>query len=115
MSERTDSGLRPVELHILLALAEEPLHGYGIIKAAEEASRGRVQLEPGTLYRALRRLEGSGLLREARRPRGASEDPRRRYYQITANGRRVLHSELERMHDLIRTAQSRQLFSDLEG
>ena len=46
--------LRPVEFHILLALAAEERHGYGLLQEVASLTEGELQLEPGTLYRALR-------------------------------------------------------------
>lgn len=109
--------MRPVEFYILLALAEGDLHGYGIIQATLERSRGSVRLDPGTLYRAIVRLADTCLLEEADRRRVDDDlaDRRRRYYAITELGRRVARAEAERMADLVDDARASRLIRDLEG
>jgi DNA-binding PadR family transcriptional regulator len=102
--------LRPVEFHILLALAEGERHGYAIRQEAAARSAGEVLLEAGTLYRALRRLLGAGLVAE-RRP-DAGEDPgdeRRRTYRLTDLGRQAAAAEAERMAALVDAARRRNL------
>lgn len=85
-------------IHILLALAEEPRHGYGIILRVEEWTDGRLVLKTGTLYTALRRLQGRGLIDEV--PAPASEDERRIYYRLTPDGQEALRAEAERVRAL---------------
>ena len=98
--------LAPDALFIMLALAAQPLHGYGIIRDVEERSEGRVLLQTGALYRTLRRLLTDGLIQECVRPPGVdSPDDRRRYYQPTAFGRAVVGAEVERMARLVRAAR----------
>src|SRR5437867_3281764 len=80
--------LRPVEFQVLLALGEGPRHGYGILQEAQRRTGGALRLEPGTLYRALRRMRRAGLVAHAEGPPGPSEDERRRYYRLTDLGRR---------------------------
>ena len=93
-------------LLILLALAAQPLHGYGIIRDVEARSDGRVILQTGALYRTLHRLLGDGLIEECGRPPDdESSDERRRYYQPTAFGRLVMNAEVERMSRLVRAAR----------
>ncbi len=102
--------LRPVELQILLCLADGPLHGYGILRAAEVRSGGAVRLEVGTLYRALRRLQSNELICEADRPADELEDDeRRRYFAMTEFGRAVAAAEANRMAGLVRWAAEGQL------
>ena len=79
--------LRPVEFDILLALGDGERHGYAIMQEALRRSDGRLQLEPGTLYRALRRMRQAGLVTETTGHGQDSEDERRRYYRLTALGR----------------------------
>lgn len=93
-------------LMILLAVANEPRHGYGIIRDVEERSDGRILLQTGALYRNLKRLRLDGLLSEVSAPPGdASDDQRRRYYAITRRGAAVLEAEVERMSMLVRAAR----------
>lgn len=91
-------------LFILLSLAEQPRHGYSILKDIEEISDGRVVLSTGTLYGALRRLleeEWIERIEEAESSRG------RQAYRLTAQGRRNLQREVGRMKQLTRLASSR--------
>ena len=109
MRKRTkpQAGLRPVEFQILLVLAQEDLHGYGIIREIEEHSRGQISLEPGTLYRALRRLAQQGLVEEAEeRPAPEQDDQRRRYFRITGLGRQLASAEAQRLERLLQKARS---------
>jgi DNA-binding PadR family transcriptional regulator len=101
--------LRPVEFHILLALGDGERHGYGILQEALRTSGGVLLLEPGTLYRALRRMRREGLVAETEGRRGATDDERRRYYRLTALGRRVAAAEGERMAGLLLAARARGL------
>jgi DNA-binding PadR family transcriptional regulator len=99
--------LASAALHILLALAGQELHGYGIMKEISRQTDGRYKLGPGTLYDNLHRLLAQQLVQPATR-RGedrAGDDPRRRYYRLTATGRKVLAAELDRLETLIRSAR----------
>ncbi|MEZ4415341.1 MAG: helix-turn-helix transcriptional regulator [Gemmatimonadota bacterium] len=98
--------LNPRDLMILAVLAEQPLHGYGIIKAVEARSRSGVQLDPANLYRALRRMSGEGWVAEVE----ADGDERRRTYSLSADGRVVLAAELRRLEHLL--AEARPLVAD---
>ena len=82
--------LSPAVLNIMLALAGEERHGYGIMREVEERSGGRTKLGPGTLYGSIKRMLADGLIEESdERPDPAMDDQRRRYYRITDFGRRV--------------------------
>jgi DNA-binding PadR family transcriptional regulator len=102
--------LKPVELQLLLALAEGDMHGYGLVQAIAQRTGGLVTLEPGNLYRVIKRLLGDGLVSEAGR-RAVSDlgDERRRYYRITALGGRVLASELARLEEMVSAPEVRAL------
>ena len=80
---------------ILTALAERPLHGYGVMQAVGELSGGRITLRAGTLYAALDRLTTDGLLAVDREE--AVDGRLRRYYRLTNDGRGALGAEVERM------------------
>src|SRR6266404_9136949 len=88
--------LAPATLHILLALAAEDLHGYGIMQEVARQSDGRYKLGPGTLYDNLQKLLESGIVEESPR-RASAKDPRRRYYRLTGFGRRLLSTEITRL------------------
>lgn len=106
-------GLRPIEFQILLVLAQEDLHGYGIIREIEDHARGEITLEPGTLYRALRRLAQQGLLEEAEeRPAPELDDQRRRYFRITELGRQLASAEAQRLERLLQKARSGGLIEE---
>ena len=99
--------LKPVDLLVLMVLFESERHGYGIVQDIEVRSAGRIRLVPGNLYSVLRRLIGVGVIAEAaERSAPDLEDQRRRYYRITAFGRRVLAAEVRRMQELLATAQA---------
>jgi DNA-binding PadR family transcriptional regulator len=102
--------LRPVEFEILLVLAAGDHHGYAIIQQTEERTDGRMRLETGTLYRALRRLTSDGLVEPtSKRPARDLDDERRRYFSITALGRKVAAAEASRMASLVDAAHARSL------
>lgn len=104
--ERAAQGHLPlthVVYHVLLSLAGSARHGYGIIKDVEERTEGRLLLEAGTLYAAIKRLRDDGLL-EAR-PTPAGADARRRYYGLTDLGAAVLQAESERLAELVEFAR----------
>jgi DNA-binding PadR family transcriptional regulator len=96
--------LSPATLHILLALLGGDQHGYGIMKEVARQSEGQYKLGPGTLYDNLQKLMDRGLVKETSR-RSNREDPPRRYYQLTAFGRRVLSADLVRLKGVLREAK----------
>ena len=87
--------LQEPSFFILTALAEQPLHGYGVMKAVNMLSGGRLTLRAGTLYAALDRLTDDGLLAVDREE--AAEGRLRRYYRLTDEGAAVLAGEVERL------------------
>ena len=98
--------LSPATLHILLSLAGEDLHGYGIVQEIARQSEGQYKLGPGTLYDNLQKLIQRQWVEElGRRPR--DDDPRRRYYRLTLSGRGVLEAEVARLSEVVREARSR--------
>jgi DNA-binding PadR family transcriptional regulator len=80
---------------ILAALAETPLHGYGVILEVAALSEGRVNLRPGTLYGALDRLVEQGLVAAEREE--VVDGRLRRYYRLTEDGAGVLDAEARRL------------------
>ena len=103
--------LRPLELLVLAMVADAPLHGYGIRQAILDHTGGSIEVEAGNLYRHVRRLHAESLIEITRR-RGADEEgERRRYFRITAFGRRVLTAELERLRQLVKYAEERRLLA----
>jgi DNA-binding PadR family transcriptional regulator len=103
--------LTPAVLHILLALADEERHGYGIMKEVEGRTGGEVRLGPGTLYGSIKRMREDGMIEESdERPDPALDDERRRYYRLTDFGRRVLAAEVGRLEDVVSVARNKGAF-----
>lgn len=99
--------------HILLALADGPRHGYGVMQDVEERTEGRVRLGPGTLYGAVKRLREQRLIDEVDAPAAAEgEDERRRYYGLTALGRRVAALEAARLERMVAAARGKRLIAE---
>jgi DNA-binding PadR family transcriptional regulator len=93
--------------HILLAVAEEDLHGYAIIQDVAARTGGALRLSAGTLYRTVARMLEQGLLTEtSERPAPELDDERRRYYRITPFGRDVARAEVSRLAGLVRLARA---------
>jgi transcriptional regulator len=80
-----------LDMLILKTLALEPMHGYGIGVRIEQISRGHFQVNGGSLFPALRRLERDGLI--AADWRATEHNRRAKYYALTATGRTRLHRE----------------------
>ena len=100
--------LTPPVFHILLALADEERHGYGIMQDVARQTDGALQLGPGTLYGCLKRMLAGGLVEEAdERPDPALDDERRRYYRMTPFGRRAARAEAQRLAGAVTVAMSR--------
>ncbi len=92
------------EFHVLLALLDGPRHGYGLMQDVEALSGGELQLGPGTLYTAIKRLRTSRLISETDADAG-----RRRCYKLTRRGRAVVEEEARRLSELVRAAKKRGL------
>jgi DNA-binding PadR family transcriptional regulator len=91
-------------LLVLMSLAEQPRHGYLILKDVEAMSDGRVRLSTGTLYGALQRLLDQGWIERIHE----EDTPRdRRTYRLTSRGRRNLQMEIDRMRHLTKLAALR--------
>jgi len=89
---------------ILLALADEELHGYGIMRRVEQQTDGRMRLGPGTLYSSIQALLEEELIEEV-----DLGGERRRYYRLTSGGRKVARAEAERLADLLRVARAKKI------
>jgi len=99
--------LKPIELLILMTVATGERHGYGIMLDIAERTGGSVRLEAGGLYRNIRRLLADKLLTESgRRPAADLDDERRRYYALSALGKRVLAAEALRLRAIVRAAEA---------
>jgi DNA-binding PadR family transcriptional regulator len=94
----------------MLALVDGEKHGYAIMRDVEEMTEGRTKLGPGTLYGAIKRLLGAALIAETdERPDPAMDDSRRRYYELTDLGRRVMAAEADRLEYLVKIARRKKL------
>src|SRR5207253_2432575 len=105
--------LTPPVFHILLALADEERHGYGIMQDVARQTDDALQLGPGTLYGCLKRMLASGLVEESdERPdpvlsRSGNNDERRRYYRMTTLGRSVVRAEARRLTGAVTAAKAK--------
>lgn len=101
--DQTNSHLSAATLHILLALADEDLHGYGIIQKAGRQSQRQYRLGPGTLYDNLKKLMDQGLVVDS--PTSLNSEDEKRLYRLTSEGRAVLSTELDRLKNILREAE----------
>lgn len=102
--------LTPAALHILMALARDDRHGYGIKRDVEGRTGGRLRLGPGTLYEAIHRMEADGWVQEVDGPeRGGG---RKKVYRLTERGRTVMEEELRRLAGLVEFARDQDLLPE---
>lgn len=94
MSETQLRNLTEPMYYLLLTLLR-PLHGYGIMQEVAERTQGRVKIGAGTLYNLLARFESELLIEQV------AEEERRKIYQITARGIKILQAEYERLQQLV--------------
>lgn len=113
-----DTATRPEDMlpltatvfHILLALADGEKHGYSIMQEVIRMTDGAIQMGPGTLYGAIKRMIEAGMIEEAdERPDPAMDDERRRYYRLTVFGERITRAEIDRLTALLNVARSKRL------
>lgn len=88
-------------LHVVLALLDGELHGYALMRRVAELSDGVVRMGPGTLYGTLNRLVDDGLIEETTDLVARTDNERRRYYQLTSDGRAVALAELVRLQAMV--------------
>jgi DNA-binding PadR family transcriptional regulator len=106
----TPSPLTPAVFHILLALADDERHGYGIMQEILANTNGQLKMGPGTLYGSIKRMLASQFIEESdERPDPALDDERRRYYRLTDHGRRVLNAEAQRLSQLVKVAEMKRV------
>jgi DNA-binding PadR family transcriptional regulator len=99
--------LKPKVLHVLLALADGPRHGYSVMQEVAERTDGQVRLWPAALYALLRDLQKSDFILESDdRPSAKEDDERRRYYALTPLGKRVLDGEVRRLEVIVKQARA---------
>ena len=98
--------LPPPVFHMLLALCQGERHGYALKREILRRTDGKLNLGAGALYGSITRMVERGLVEESEpRPDLHLDDERRRYYRITALGRRVAQAEALRMRDLVQLAK----------
>jgi PadR family transcriptional regulator PadR len=100
------SPLSAAAFHVLLALASQDLHGYGIIQEVTRLSDGQYRIGPGTLYDNLKKLINSGWVKDSEEE-GLAGDEKRRMYQLTEEGRNVLKADVRRIKSVLRIADRR--------
>jgi DNA-binding PadR family transcriptional regulator len=100
--------LAPAVFHILLSLAEGERHGYALKREIARRTDGKLSMGPGALYGAIGKMLEQGLIEESDdRPDPHLDDERRRYYRVTAFGRKVALAEAARMRTLAGMAAAR--------
>src|SRR5690349_17901332 len=97
--------LKPKVLHILLALADGPRHGYSIMQEVAARTGGQVRVWPAAMYGSLRELEELDWIEESEK-RPSEDDERRRYFSLTPLGKRVLSAEVERLEHIVDLARA---------
>jgi len=112
MAKQTTSSqpLTPAVFHILLSLADGEKHGYGIMKHVELQTKGGIKMGPGTMYGSIKRMLAAGLIEETEeRPDPELDDERRRYYRLTAVGRKVAVAETQRLTQVLKIARQKHI------
>ena len=99
--------LKPLVFETLLALTEEPQHGWSLVRVVQERLAGE-RILPGNFYRTLRRMLADGLI-EVMPAKNRAEDERRRYFRLTARGERIAREEARRLQALVRDARTQKL------
>ena len=105
---KSQVALTPAVFHILLALVDGPLHGYGIMQAVEISAASEPVMGPGTIYGSLQRMEEAGLVKEL----AARTDDRRRVFALQPAGRRALSLEAERLSRLAALVRAKNLLPE---
>jgi DNA-binding PadR family transcriptional regulator len=108
MTRKPTVPLTPAVFHILLALADGPLHGYSIMQAVDASAANEPTMGPGTIYGSLQRMEAAGLVKEV----AARADDRRRVFTLLPAGRRALAQEAERLTRLAALVRGKRLIAD---
>ena len=103
------AAMTPLTFQILLALADEVRHGYGIIKEIEERAGTGAAPSTGALYLALQRMESEGFIEDTKK--ADSADARRRYYRLSRKGREHAEAESMRLVQLVRSARDKNLLA----
>ena len=105
-----DHEMCALKVRILMSLTDDDLHGYEIMRRVEEQTDGRTRIGPGTLYSSIQALLDAGFVAEvASRSDEHLNDERRRYYRMTAAGRKAARDEAERLADVLRVARAKKI------
>jgi DNA-binding PadR family transcriptional regulator len=108
--------LKPVVFQVLLSLVDGERHGYALVQDIAERTAAKIDLEPGNLYRVLKSMLEEGVIEESeRRPAPDRDDERRRYYRMTAFGRKVAMAEAARLDRIVEDARARNLIPAVPG
>ena len=99
--------LTEVTYFILLSLAPEPKHGYGIMKDVQTMSHGRINFSTGTLYGAIKRLLEQKWIQRVEETISDNNGQLRKAYALTELGHRILLAEIDRLNALVSVAQLR--------
>ena len=110
MPKRSLDPLPSAAFHILLALADEDLHGYGVMRQVAEQTGNKMRLGPGTLYGSIKTLLEAELIKELDERVPEPGEERRRYYRITVAGKKVVAAEAARMAQVLRIARAKRVF-----
>ena len=110
MPKRKLDPLPTAAFQILLALAGEDLHGYGIMRQVEKQTNGRMRLGPGTLYSSIQTLLEEGLIDEVEgRDGGEAHQERRRNYRLIGAARKLARAEADRLAEMVRVARTKKI------
>ncbi len=110
MPRRTLDPLPLTAFHILLALADEDLHGYGIMHQVAAQTGNATRLGPGTLYGSIKTLLEAKLIKELDERAAGPGEERRRYYRITSAGKQIAAAEAMKMAEVLRIARAKRVF-----
>jgi DNA-binding PadR family transcriptional regulator len=102
-------------VHVLLTLADGPVHAYGIMKEIARRTDNRLNPGPGSIHFTLTKLLEGGMITESASSDALEGDARRRYYALTKRGRALLADELGALEDILRVARSKKLVVQRRG
>ena len=103
------AALTPTSFHILLALAGEPLHGYGVMLRVQEAG---LKVGPGTIYGALHRMQQDGWVKRSGAEKARGPLKQRQRYTLTRTGRRTLQHEARRLVHAAKLVRQHAVLAD---
>ena len=105
--------LTPIAFHILLAVSDQPRHGYGIMKEVERMTNRKLLISAGTLYNSIKRLLRDMLIKIVDEEPIEPGDPgRTRYYRITSLGQEMAEAEFRRLEETVRVAKQKPVLGN---